>query len=40
VHALVLEENANSVAQAFKRALPSQQVLVSEIDFQGVRLIK
>jgi len=40
VHALVLEENANSVAQAFKQALPSQQVLVSKIDFQGARLIK
>ena len=40
VHAVVLEENANSVAQAFKQALPSQQVLVSKIDFQGVRLIK
>jgi pantoate kinase len=40
VHAVVHEENANSVAEAFKQALPSQQVLVSEIDFQGARLIK
>jgi pantoate kinase len=40
VHAVVHEENANSVAEAFKQALPSQQVLVSEIDFQGARLIQ
>jgi pantoate kinase len=40
VHAVVHEENANSVAEAFKQALPSQQVLVSKIDFQGARLIK
>jgi len=40
VHAVVHEENANSVSEAFKQALPSQQVLVSEIDFQGARLIK
>jgi pantoate kinase len=39
VHALVLEENANSVAEAFKQTLPPQQVLVSKIDFQGARLI-
>jgi len=39
VHAVVHEENANSVAEVFKQALPSQQVLVSEIDFQGARLI-
>jgi pantoate kinase len=39
VHAVVHEENANSVAEAFKQALPSQQVLVSKIDFQGARLI-
>ena len=40
VHAVVHEENASSVAEAFKQALPSQQVLVSRIDFQGARLIK
>jgi pantoate kinase len=40
VHAVVHEENANSVAEAFKQALSSQQVLVSEIDFQGARLIQ
>ena len=40
VHAIVHENNANSVAEAFKQALPSKQVLVSEIDFQGARLIK
>jgi pantoate kinase len=40
VHAVVHEENANSVAEAFKQTLPSHQVLVSKIDFQGARLVK
>ena len=40
VHAVCHEENANSVAEAFKQTLPTQQVLVSRIDFQGARLIK
>ena len=40
VHAVVHEDNANSVAEAFKQTLPSQQVIVSKIDFQGARLIK
>lgn len=40
VHALVHEENADSVAEAFKQTLPPQQVIVSKIDFQGARLIK
>ena len=39
VHALVLEENADLVAEAFKQTLPPQQVIVSRIDFQGARLI-
>jgi len=39
-HALVLEENAAKVAEAFKQVLSSQQVIVSKIDFQGARLIK
>jgi pantoate kinase len=37
VHAVVHEENAESVAEAFKQTLPQQ---VSRIDFQGARLIK
>jgi pantoate kinase len=40
VHAVVHEENANSVAEAFKQTLPSQQVVISKIDFQGARLVK
>jgi pantoate kinase len=40
VHAVVHEENADAVAEAFKQALPSQQVIVSRIDFQGARLVK
>ena len=40
VHALVLEEKAQAVAEAFKEVLPSEKVLVSKIDFQGARLIE
>jgi len=40
VHAVVHEENASSVAEAFKQTLSSNQVIVSRIDFEGVRLIK
>ena len=40
VHAVVLEENAELVAEAFKQTLPSEQVIVSRIDFQGARLVK
>lgn len=40
VHAVVHEENANSVAEAFKQTLPKEQVIVSKIDFLGPRLIK
>ncbi len=40
VHAVVHEENADSVAEAFKQTLPQQQVIVSNIDFQGARLVK
>lgn len=39
VHALVLEENAVSVAEAFKQVLPKNQVIISKIDFQGARLV-
>ena len=39
VHALVLKENADQVAEAFKQVLPSEKVLVSKIDFQGARLV-
>jgi pantoate kinase len=40
VHAVVHEKNADAVAEAFKQALPFQQVIVSRIDFQGARLVK
>jgi pantoate kinase len=40
VHAVVHEENADSVAEAFKQTLPSPQIIVSKIDFQGARLVK
>jgi len=39
VHSLVLLENANQVADAFKQVLPQEKVITSKIDFQGARLI-
>ena len=39
VHAVVLEENVDMVAEAFKQVLPSEKVIVSKIDFQGARLV-
>ena len=39
VHAVVLEENVEEVAEAFKQVLPSEKVIVSKIDFQGARLV-
>ncbi len=40
VHAVVHQENARSVAEAFNAVLPSKQVIVSRIDFEGARLVK
>jgi pantoate kinase len=39
VHAVVLEENAPLVVEAFKQVLPGKQVLCCKVDFQGVRLV-
>lgn len=39
VHALVLEEKAAAVAEAFKRVLPKECVLVSKLDSEGARLV-
>jgi pantoate kinase len=39
VHALVREENAVEVAEAFKHVLPIDRILVSKLDFQGARLV-
>jgi pantoate kinase len=39
VHAVVLEENVEAVAEAFKQVLTSEKVIVSKIDFQGARLV-
>ena len=39
VHALVLKENADKVAEAFMQVLSSGKVLESRIDFQGARLV-
>jgi pantoate kinase len=39
VHALVLEENAGEIAEAFKRVLPNEKILVAKIDFQGAMLV-
>jgi pantoate kinase len=40
VHAVVLEENALSVAEAFKQVLPNEKIITAKIDFQGARLVK
>ena len=39
VHALVLKENVEEVAEAFKQVLPSEKIIMSKIDFQGARLL-
>jgi pantoate kinase len=39
VHALVKQKSASQVEEAFKQVLPSENVLLSRIDFQGARLI-
>ncbi len=39
VHALTTSENAEEVAQAFKRVLPEENVLVANVDIQGARLL-
>lgn len=39
VHAIVLEEKAFSVVEAFKQVLPEKQVICCKVDFQGVRLV-
>ncbi len=39
VHAVVSKEKAEAVAEAFKDILPTEQVIVSGIDFQGARLV-
>ena len=39
-HALVLDENAGKVAEAFKQMLPKEKILKANIDFQGARLIE
>jgi pantoate kinase len=39
VHALVLEENAAEIAEAFKQVLPNEKILATKIDFQGARLV-
>lgn len=39
VHALTTMENAKNVIQAFKRALPQNNILAAKIDFQGARLL-
>ena len=39
VHALVREENARNVAEAFRQVLPEERVITAQIDFQGARLL-
>jgi len=39
VHALTTSENAEKVAQAFKRVLPEERVLVANVELGGARLL-
>lgn len=39
VHALTTMEDAEKVAQAFKKLLPEEKVLVAKVDIQGARLL-
>jgi len=39
IHAVTSLENAERVVEAFKQVLPVNKIIVSEIDFQGARLI-
>ncbi|MEM2518134.1 MAG: hypothetical protein QXS01_01235 [Candidatus Bathyarchaeia archaeon] len=39
VHALTTSENAEKVAQAFKRVLPEERILVSNVELYGARLL-
>jgi len=39
VHAVVLDENAGKVEEAFKQLLPKDRIIVAKIDFRGARLI-
>jgi pantoate kinase len=40
VHAVVPEEKALSVTEAFKQVLPNENIITTKIDFQGVRTVK
>jgi pantoate kinase len=39
VHAIAKSKDAEKVVEAFKQVLPRDKIIVSEIDFQGARLI-
>ena len=39
IHALVEEDNASRVVDAFKQVLPNESIIISKIDFQGARLV-
>jgi len=40
VHALTTLENAENVVQAFKKVLPKDKILISQVDVQGARLLR
>ncbi len=40
VHALTTLENSERVVQTFKRVLPQDKILVSQVDVQGARLLR
>ena len=40
IHALASKKNAENIAEAFRKILPNERVLKTEIDFQGARLVE
>ena len=40
VHALVKVENVEAVYEAFKKLLPEEKIIITEIDFQGARIVE
>jgi pantoate kinase len=39
VHALVIDDNAEAVYDAFRKVLPEEKIILSSIDLQGARII-
>jgi pantoate kinase len=40
VHTLTLQENATKITEAFNEILPKEKIFISQIDFQGARIVE